>query len=83
MEPATYGDGKAGVEVSQPIGLHQFRRLIGSDTVHFLETYPASEGFVAAEDPRHRMLRLLPDHDTAVALEQACFRRGLLEVTVI
>src|SRR5215204_5276420 len=29
MEPATYGDGKTGVEVSQPIGLHQCRRLIG------------------------------------------------------
>ena len=23
----------------------------------------------------------LPDHDTAVALEQACFRRGLLVLT--
>src|SRR5262249_18492807 len=36
--------------------------LVGSDAVHFLETYPASEGFVAAEDPRHGLLRLLPDH---------------------
>src|SRR4029077_17237805 len=25
--------------------------------------YPASEGFVAAEDPRHGLLRLLPDHE--------------------
>jgi hypothetical protein len=40
-----------------------FRRLIGSDDVHFLETYPASEGFVAAEDPRYGLLRLIPDHD--------------------
>jgi hypothetical protein len=40
-----------------------FRQVIGSDTVHFLETYPASEGFIAAEDPRHEMLRLIPDHD--------------------
>lgn len=39
-----------------------FRRLIGSDAVYFLEVYPASEGFVAAEDPRHGLLRLLPDH---------------------
>jgi len=38
-----------------------FRRLVGDD-VHFLETYPASEGFVAAEDPRHGLLRLIPDH---------------------
>jgi hypothetical protein len=38
-----------------------FRRLVG-DGVAFLETYPASEGFVAAEDPRHGLLRLIPDH---------------------
>lgn len=38
-----------------------FRRLVG-EGVSFLETYPASEGFVAAEDPRHGMLRLIPDH---------------------
>jgi hypothetical protein len=38
-----------------------FRRLVG-DGIHFLETYPASEGFVAAEDPRHGLLRLIPDH---------------------
>lgn len=40
-----------------------FRRLIGNDEVQFQETYPASEGFVAAEDPRYGLLRLLPDHD--------------------
>jgi hypothetical protein len=40
-----------------------FRQLVGSSEVHFLETYPASEGFVATEDPRHGLLRLLPDHD--------------------
>lgn len=39
-----------------------FRRIIGSGDVHFQETYPASEGFIAAEDPRHGLLRLLPDH---------------------
>jgi hypothetical protein len=39
-----------------------FRRLIGSDTVPFVETYPASEAFVAAEDPRYQLLRLIPDH---------------------
>jgi hypothetical protein len=39
-----------------------FRRLVG-EGVHFLETYPASEGFIAAEDPRHGLLRLIPDHD--------------------
>jgi hypothetical protein len=40
-----------------------FREQVGSPAVRFLETYPASEGFVAAEDPRHGLLRLLPDHD--------------------
>jgi hypothetical protein len=39
-----------------------FRRVVGSDSVEFLETYPASEGFIAAEDPRYRLLRLIPDH---------------------
>lgn len=39
-----------------------FQRLIGSDAVRLLETYPASEGFVATEDPRHGLLRLIPDH---------------------
>jgi hypothetical protein len=38
-----------------------FREIVGSQAVHFQETYPASEGFVAAEDPRHDLLRLLPD----------------------
>jgi hypothetical protein len=40
-----------------------FRRIIGSPAVHFLETYPASEGFIATEDPRHGLLRLIPDHN--------------------
>ncbi len=39
-----------------------FRTMVG-EGVHFLETYPASEGFVAAEDPRHSLLRLLFDHN--------------------
>jgi hypothetical protein len=39
-----------------------FRQIVGSDDVHFLEVYPASEGYVATEDPRHGLLRLLPDH---------------------
>ncbi len=38
-----------------------FRRMVG-ERVAFLETYPSSEGFIAAEDPRHQMLRLIPDH---------------------
>jgi hypothetical protein len=40
-----------------------FRQQIGSDAVHFIEVYPASEGFLATEDPRYRLLRLVPDHD--------------------
>lgn len=39
-----------------------FVREIGSDRVHFCEVYPASEGFVAAEDPRYGLLRIIPDH---------------------
>jgi hypothetical protein len=39
-----------------------FQRLIGTDEVCNLETYPASEGFIAVEDPRHGLLRLIPDH---------------------
>lgn len=39
-----------------------FRRELGSDSVRLLETYPCSEGFVATEDPRHDLLRLVPDH---------------------
>jgi hypothetical protein len=39
-----------------------FRAAIGNDAVHFLEIYPASEGFVATEDPRYGLLRLIPDH---------------------
>jgi hypothetical protein len=40
-----------------------FRREVGSHRVAFQETYPCSEGFVAAEDPRWPgLLRVLPDH---------------------
>jgi hypothetical protein len=39
-----------------------FQRLIGSESVHYLETYASSEGFVATEDPRYQLLRLLPDN---------------------
>jgi hypothetical protein len=28
----------------------------------FAEVYPASEGFIATEDPRHQLLRVIPDH---------------------
>ena len=40
-----------------------FRKEIGSDAVQFCEVYPCSEGFVATEDPRYDLLRLVPDHD--------------------
>jgi hypothetical protein len=40
-----------------------FRKEIGSDAVRFCEVYPCSEGFVATEDPRYGLLRLVPDHD--------------------
>jgi hypothetical protein len=40
-----------------------FRQQIGSDAVHFTEVYPASEAYIAAQDHRHGLLRLIPDHD--------------------
>jgi hypothetical protein len=40
-----------------------FRQQIGSDEVHFTEVYPASEAYVAAQDHRSGLLRLIVDHD--------------------
>jgi hypothetical protein len=40
-----------------------FERHIGNPSVHHVEVYPASEGFVATEDPRYGLLRLVPDHN--------------------
>lgn len=40
-----------------------FVKRLGSDAVKFCEVYPCSEGFVATEDPRYQMLRLVVDHD--------------------
>jgi hypothetical protein len=40
-----------------------FQREVGNPEVFFLETYPASEAFIASEDFRHGFLRLIPDHD--------------------
>lgn len=37
-----------------------FRAECGPD-VRFLDVYPASEGYVATEDPRYNLLRVLPD----------------------
>jgi len=39
-----------------------FRQQLGTD-VHLLDTYPSSEGYIASEDPRYGLLRLLPDND--------------------
>jgi hypothetical protein len=39
----------------------EFRDEVGQDC-HFAEVYPASEGFVATEDPRYELLRVVPDH---------------------
>lgn len=39
-----------------------FHEIIGNDDVVFQDTYPASEGYVAVEDLRYQMLRLIPDH---------------------
>ncbi len=40
-----------------------FKQEIGSDLVKFCEVYPCSEGFIATEDPRYKLLRIVPDHD--------------------
>ena len=40
-----------------------FRKEIGNDQVKFCEVYPCSEGFIATEDPRYSLLRIVPDHD--------------------
>lgn len=42
---------------------HLFQEAIGSDAVKYCEVYPCSEGFIATEDPRYHLLRLVPDHD--------------------
>lgn len=40
-----------------------FREQVGSDLVKYAEVYPASEAYLAAEDHRTGLLRLIPDHD--------------------
>jgi hypothetical protein len=40
-----------------------FQRLLGSPQVKRTEVYGASEGFLATEDPRHGLLRLVTDND--------------------
>lgn len=39
----------------------EFRQELGPN-VSFCEVYPASEGFIATEDPRFNLLRVIPDH---------------------
>src|SRR5262249_50354439 len=39
-----------------------FKQEVGSDAVKYVETYPCSEGFIATEDPRYELLRVVPDH---------------------
>lgn len=41
----------------------QFRERVGSEAVGYTEVYPASEAYIAAQDPRSGLLRLIPDHD--------------------
>jgi hypothetical protein len=56
-----------------------FQTEIGSDRVEYCEVYPCSEGFVATEDPRYKLLRIVPDHNIFfefVPFEQ--FRDGKL-----
>jgi len=39
-----------------------FETEIGDDSVKYCEVYPCSEGFIATEDPRFGMMRVVPDH---------------------
>jgi hypothetical protein len=39
-----------------------FQRELGDERIRCLETYPCSEGFVGFEEPRHGLLRPIPDH---------------------
>lgn len=39
-----------------------FQQTIGNPSVSMLNVYPCSEGFVATEDPRYNLLRIIPDH---------------------
>jgi GH3 auxin-responsive promoter len=39
----------------------EFREELGPN-VHFNEVYPSSEGYIATEDPRYHLLRVIPDH---------------------
>ncbi len=39
-----------------------FREVLGDERIHLVDTYPCSEGYVATEDPRYGLLRLIPDH---------------------
>jgi hypothetical protein len=45
------------------IGRPQCRRLIGTEKARVLEAYLPPEGPIAVFDPRHDLLRLLPDHE--------------------
>lgn len=38
-----------------------FLKEVGPET-HFCEVYTCSEGYIATEDPRYQMLRMVPDH---------------------
>ena len=40
-----------------------FVKEIADDRVKFCEVYPCSEGFIATEDPRYGLLRVVPDHN--------------------
>jgi hypothetical protein len=56
----------------------RLREAIGSPGVLFLEACFRPEGAIAVEDPRHGLLRLLPDHDVFfefVPLDQVQSRR--------
>jgi hypothetical protein len=59
-----------------------FKKEIGSDAVKFCEVYPCSEGFIATEDPRYNLLRIVPDHNIFfefVPFEEFDKHRGILK----
>ena len=40
-----------------------FEKEINNPAVDYIDVYPCSEGYVATEDPRYKMLRLIVDHN--------------------
>jgi hypothetical protein len=57
-----------------------FKKELGSERIRCLEVYPCSEGYVATEDPRYQMLRVIPDHGVFFEfIPMEHFQKGILK----